>query len=82
MIGEYIRQGKAGQFSFAMDPGEGPQQRIVLRTRACPKSPVLELTLIYENMDVRRNVALYRIEKEIQVDPPPAKPYEPHWPLK
>jgi hypothetical protein len=36
---------------------------------------VIELTLVYETTDTRRDVALYRIEKEVPVEPPPARSY-------
>jgi hypothetical protein len=75
VIGEYIRKGQTVQFAFAVAPGESPQRTVVLRTRACPKSPVIELTLVYETTDTRRDVALYRIEKEVPVEPPPARSY-------
>jgi hypothetical protein len=57
---EYIRAGKTHQVEIASPP---PPQ-IVLTARACPKSPVFELTLEYVVMSVRPDVALYRIAKE------------------
>ena len=67
MTGEYTRDGKTIQFPLTIEPGKSPPPTVTLRSRACPKSPLLEIMLSYLVTDTRRDVAIYAITVETPV---------------
>jgi len=66
--GEFQHNGKT--ITFAIDPLHPPPATVSIRLKTCCKSAVTQVELQYVTTDTRRDIAVYRVERQVAVGGP------------